>query len=99
MRGPDHDRGRKGRTGMTGSRRSGARWCRRFVVLVAVSTATAGLLAQAAAPSKKAARSGGAPSAKPPARPAKVVTTPTLTRDGLDALVSKHLESAKVPLA
>lgn len=34
-----------------------------------------------------------------PARPAKVVSAPTLTHEGLDALVEKHLESAKVPLA
>jgi len=47
------------------------------------------------------AEKGGGPAAqaKMPVRPARVVTAPTLTRQGLDALVEKHLESARAPLA
>src|SRR5262249_7427695 len=51
---------------------------------------------------KKANREHKAPQPsgiQPPARPAKVVTAPTLTHEGLDALVEKYLESAKVPVA
>lgn len=36
---------------------------------------------------------------KLPKRPAKVVSIPTLTSEGLDALLEKHLEAAKVALA
>lgn len=36
---------------------------------------------------------------KLPQRPAKVVSIPTLTSEGLDILMEKHLEAAKVPLA
>ncbi|SIO44385.1 Protein of unknown function [Singulisphaera sp. GP187] len=43
----------------------------------------------------KDAEKGG----KKPQRPTKVVSIPTLTSEGLDALMEKHLEAAKVPLA
>jgi hypothetical protein len=46
----------------------------------------------------KAAAKKAAPE-KRPKRPTKVVSHPTLDSEGLDALVEKHLESAKVALA
>src|SRR4051812_17935740 len=49
--------------------------------------------AKAVAVVRKVNAGKGGPAAQPklPVRPAKVVTAPTLTRQGLDALVEKHL--------
>ena len=58
-----------------------------------------GARAKAKARRAEAKTAAAAAHAKPPARPARVVGKPTLTHEGLDALVDSYLAEAKVPLA